>query len=314
MRVAYLDFWPTFEPAHFAARFPALAALAPLEVVGDPRAAELVVFSCFPDGRRTTRPCDPRRLGATGVRLFYSAENVAPDFATCDFAMTFRRELVDARHLRVPNYVATAAQQGFAPAALHAPPADPAALLAAKTRFCAYVQGNCLPFREEFVRAVARYRRVDCAGRSLNNSGSTVDRAGKLALFRASKFAITFENEAAVGYVTEKLADALLAGCVPIYWGDPTVALDFDPRCFLHRRDFASADELVAEIARLDRDDAAYLARLAAPRAPAGGPPDGADPARLAAFFARVVAAVRARPSGRSPDAEPAPTPALAMP
>ncbi len=313
MRVAYLDFWPSFTPAHFPARFPDLVAQRPLEVVDDPRAAELVVFSCFPDGRRSARPRDPRRLGASGIRLFYSAENVAPDFATCDFAITFRRELVDARHLRVPNYVATATQLRLRAAALQEPPADPAALLAAKTRFCAYVQGNCLPFREEFVRALSSYRNVDCAGRSLNNTGTTVDRLGKLALFRASKFAVTFENEAAVGYVTEKLADALLADCVPIYWGDPTVALDFDPRCFVHRRDFATVDDLVAEIARLDRDDAAYLARLSAPRRPAGGPPDGADPQRLAAFFARVLAAAAAqgRPGARGVVIPPTPSAAL---
>ncbi len=299
LRLAFCDFWPRFEPPHFAARLPALTELASLEIVSDPRAAQLLIFSCFPDGQRTSRPRDPRRLGANGVRLFYTAENVPPDFATCDFALSFCRDLVDPRHLRLPNYVATQAQQGFAADALHHPPADPLALLRAKTRFCTYVQGNPLPFREEFVRALSSFRRVDCAGRSLNNTGFIADRQRKLALFRESKFAVTFENEAALGYVSEKLPDALLAGCVPIYWGDPTVALDFDPRCFVHRRDFATQEELVAEVARLDRDDDAYLARLSAPRLPAGRPVDGADPAQLRAFLGRVVAAA-ARVAPRS--------------
>lgn len=36
---------------------------------------------------------------------------------------------------------------------------------------------------------------------------------------RRYKFTIAFENQSYPGYVTEKIADALMAGTVPIYWG-----------------------------------------------------------------------------------------------
>lgn len=300
MKVAYLDFWPGFAPDHFPRRFPALELIARIEHVSDAREADLVVFSCFPGGHRTSRPRDPHAwAGTSGTRLFYSAENVRADFGTCDFAITFARDLVDDRHLRVPNYVGTQAFHGFAPDALRVPPANPAELRRSKTRFCTYVQGNRLAFREDFVRALQRYGRVDCAGPSLNNTGFVADRVRKYELYRESKFAVTFENEAALGYTSEKLPDALLSGCIPIYWGDPTVHLDFDPRCFVHVADPTDFEGAVERIAAIDRDDDLYEAMLSAPRFPATGPADGADPERLHAFLERVVADAALRAATR---------------
>jgi hypothetical protein len=304
LRVALVDFWPGFEPPEFLRRFPELREVASVELAPDAAEAELVIFSVFPGGHRTERPRDPRAAyGARGARLFYTAENVRPDFATCDFAMSFCRDLVDARHLRVPNFVGTQRAFGYGSDALLHPPADPAALRRAKTRFCAYVQGNRVGLREEFVRRLARYRRVDCVGPSLNNTGFVADRRQKYALYRESKFAVTFENEAAAGYTSEKLPDALLEHCVPIYWGDPTVRLDFDPGCFVHARDFASLDALVERVAELDRDDAAYERVLGARRLPGGALPPHADPQVLRAFFARVARAARAAPERQRPAA-----------
>jgi alpha(1,3/1,4) fucosyltransferase len=293
LRVACVDFWPGFEPGQLLRLFPELAQVAEVELVPEPARAELIVFSTFVDGRKVARPRDPRSLDARGTRLFYTAENVRPDFATCDFALSFCRELVDARHLRVPNFVVTQRAHGYAGDALLHPHPDPAAARRAKTRFCAYVQGNRVALREEFVQKLARYKRVDCAGPSLNNTGFVADRRQKYELYRASKFAVTFENEPALGYTTEKLPDALLEHCVPIYFGDPTVRLDFDPACFLHLRDFPTAEALIERIAELDQDDAAYERLLGARRLPGGVLPPHADPAVLRAFFARVAEAAR---------------------
>lgn len=298
LRIAFADFWPGFQPAEFARRFPELGEVAELVYVDDARAAELVVFSCFPDGRRAARVRDPRvRTGTNAVRLFYTGENLRPDMAACDFAMSFCRDIVDERHLRVPNYVGTQRLHGFESDALLRAPADPGALRRSKTRFCTYVQGNRVPMREEFVLALAKYKKVDCAGPSLNNTGFVADRKRKYELYRESKFAVTFENEATVGYTSEKLPDALLTNCVPIYWGDPTVTLDFDSRCFVHRRDFASVGELVARIAQLDQDDAAYEAMLAAPKYAGGSRRDGANSATLGSFLERVVRAAKREPA-----------------
>ncbi|MEM7309785.1 MAG: glycosyltransferase family 10 [Planctomycetota bacterium] len=292
LRTAFLHFWPGFEPENFLARFPLPSERVRLVPTADVRGADLVVFSCFPGGHRNACTPDPAVThGATGVRLFYTAENIAPDLATCDFAMSFRRDADGERHLRVPNYVGTQNLFGFGPEALLRRAGDPAEIRRSKTRFCTYVQGNSVRLREEFVRRLSRHRRVDCAGPSLNNTGFVADRRRKYELYRESKFAVTFENEAAPGYTSEKLPDALLMRCVPIYWGDPTVELDFQPGCFLNLKDFPTVEALVARVAELDRDDAAYEAMLAAPCYPEGRLPAHADPARLLAFFERVASA-----------------------
>jgi len=43
----------------------------------------------------------------------------------------------------------------------------------------------------------------------------------KRAVLRRYRFAIAFENTALKGYITEKLIDAIVAGCVPVYRGAP---------------------------------------------------------------------------------------------
>lgn len=58
------------------------------------------------------------------------------------------------------------------------------------------------------------------------------------------KFAFCFENSIFEGNVTEKIFDAMFAGCVPVYCGAPDIA-DYVPNdTFIDIRDFNSFDEL----------------------------------------------------------------------
>ncbi len=58
------------------------------------------------------------------------------------------------------------------------------------------------------------------------------------------KFAICFENCAFPGYVTEKIFDCFLAGCIPVYFGAPDIT-DFVPKeSFIDFRKFGSYAEL----------------------------------------------------------------------
>lgn len=59
------------------------------------------------------------------------------------------------------------------------------------------------------------------------------------------RFAICFENlRDESGYVTEKIFDAMRAGCVPIYRGASNIDEYVDPEAFIDRRRFESDDEL----------------------------------------------------------------------
>ncbi len=58
------------------------------------------------------------------------------------------------------------------------------------------------------------------------------------------KFAICFENCAFPGYVTEKVFDCFLAGCIPVYFGAPDIT-DFIPKeSFIDFREFGNYVEL----------------------------------------------------------------------
>lgn len=64
-------------------------------------------------------------------------------------------------------------------------------------------------------------------------------------IYKNSKFAYCFENTKNLeNYITEKIFDAMMYGCVPIYWGAQNI-LDFIPKeCFLDRRDFSNQKSL----------------------------------------------------------------------
>jgi hypothetical protein len=121
--------------------------------------------------------------------------------------------------------------------------------------------------RNEFFHKLCRYKKVDSGGGALNNMGYRVPPgwAAKLEWLRPYKFNIAFENTSLPGWTTEKIADAMQTRALPIYWGDPGVGREFNPRSFLNYHDFPSEEALIEKIIELDRDDAKYLEYLRQP-------------------------------------------------
>ncbi len=67
----------------------------------------------------------------------------------------------------------------------------------------------------------------------------------KIATLRRYKFSICFENARGIpGYITEKIMDCILAGCVPVYWGAPNIDEHVPARAFVDFRNFKSYEEL----------------------------------------------------------------------
>lgn len=57
-------------------------------------------------------------------------------------------------------------------------------------------------------------------------------------------FAICFENQDSQGYITEKIFDCLLAGCIPVYKGAPNINEYIPSECFIDFNEFSSYSEL----------------------------------------------------------------------
>lgn len=67
----------------------------------------------------------------------------------------------------------------------------------------------------------------------------------KAGILSATKFSYCYENVSDLpNYITEKIFDSFLSGCVPIYWGASNV-LDYIPAdCFIDRRKFKDTAEV----------------------------------------------------------------------
>ena len=225
----------------------------------------------------------------SGVRIMFTGESDTPDYNVSDYSIS-PRALNDPRHLHLPVYV------------FHGPAEkiikrqdDPERLLAGKTKFCSFVVSSYNPRKNQnrldFFNLLSRYKPVDSAGRLRNNIGGRLAHGAKakMEFLRPYKFNICFENTRKPGYTSEKIYEAMVARCLPIYWGDPLIAQQFNPRSFLNRADFPSDEALVEKIIELDRDAAKYLEYMRQPYLPNDEPTFYFSQERICDFFERIV-------------------------
>ena len=70
------------------------------------------------------------------------------------------------------------------------------------------------------------------------------------------KFAICYENAKSIpGYITEKIFDCFLAGCIPVYWGPDNIESHIPQKCFIDKRDFRSYEELYLYLTTLPQSE-----------------------------------------------------------
>jgi hypothetical protein len=162
--------------------------------------------------------------------------------------------------------------------------------------------------RDRFFQLLSEYKRVDSAGRHLKNMGTGItDRysadypVSKVEFQRNYKFSIAFENSSSPGYTTEKIMHAFVANTVPIYWGNPLIAREFNPKSFINCHDFKSLEDVVRRVAELDKDDGQYLAMLNEPCLHGNVIPDELKEEKVLEFFTHIfsqpTAACRRRPT-----------------
>jgi hypothetical protein len=174
------------------------------------------------------------------VRIGYFCENMFPDMSICDwaFGMPYEEDVGDPRYMRIQWH-------GFEPSDLIKRRIDsPEQLLENKTRFCNFLYTNRVPYRERFFRELSKYKHIDAPGLSMNNM-ATIDAdfngdrwPTKRRFLQHYKFTIAFENYSYPGYHTEKILDPMLAGSLPIYFGNPNIDKHFNSRSFVNARKY----------------------------------------------------------------------------
>ena len=223
----------------------------------------------------------------TCKKIFWTSEVYAPNWRECDYALTHHL-LADPRHLRLPLYAVW-----VKPEELVRSPREAEAWRPLKTKFCCFFSSYLsrrTEHRARFFHLLSHYKRVDAAGKALNNIGCDVpfDPQGKLEFMKPYKFYMAFENEAVPGYTTEKIAEAMRARCVPIYWGNPRIIEEFNPKSFINANDFPSLEALAQRVAQIDRDEPLYRQYLSEPFFHRNQPNEYFDHSRLLDFFGRI--------------------------
>ena len=221
-----------------------------------------------------------------GLKVYLTGENMLPDFDQCDLALTPAEREGDQRAVRFPYYAQVIREPE---ALLGKMSGDEVSAALSREGFCSFVVSNprC-PERNAAFKALNRLRTICSGGRHFNNLGIGVP--DKAQFIRGFRFDLAFENSASPGYVTEKLVEPLMAGCIPIYWGAPDVTRDFNPARIIHARDFGSWEELARHVIRLDGDAAAREAILRQPIFNGNRLPAPLRPETLCDAFERLLA------------------------
>ncbi len=142
-------------------------------------------------------------------------------------------------------------------------------------KFCCMIVSNGhVESRNKILRLVNQYKRVDSAGKYMNNmveADVVLDCAYTseefIKFIAQYKFMICFENTIEGTYITEKIINPFLARTIPIYFGTNYCTHVFNKDAFLYLEDESerSYHALLERIKELDDDDTKYLQMANAP-------------------------------------------------
>lgn len=183
---------------------------------------------------------------------------------------------------------------------------NPNEILKQKTEFCNFIYNHPVPIRVKLFKELSKYKKVIAPGECCQNSppigpyanahesrfGNKVNNhEEKITYIKPFKFSIAFENTCFDGYTSEKITQAMRVNSIPIFWGNPYIAEDFNTKSFVnaHAQKFSNENEmveyLVAQIILLDRNDDLYIKMLQEPWLPNNRMTDVASPSRIYAIF-----------------------------
>lgn len=194
------------------------------------------------------------------VRIYWQGEYVTPDFNVCDYALSQEHMTFEDRHFRLLPYTWLLPKEIINQAINKTNfSLDD---LQSKDKFCAFVHANPIaPERNQMKELLSRYREVSSGGKYANNIGYYVK--DKRRFFKECKFALVFENT--FGYDSDRLIDTFASGTIPIYWGNPRIAEEFNTKAFVNVHDYNNFEEVVERVKEIDTDDELYLSMMKEP-------------------------------------------------
>ena len=205
-------------------------------------------------------------------KIFYTGENERPWDYKCHNSITFDHFEFEGKNYRLPLYVIYDYDNHFRDAP-NTSNIDRGLidLIGKNKEFCSFVvkNGGCQK-RNDWFHKLNEYKPVASGGPLFNNIGYVLPRgeesvSAKLKFLNSYKFNLCFENSSYPGYATEKLYEALCAKTVPIYWGSPTIEVDFNTKAFLNWHDYQDDEAFFEAIKEIDETPELYEEMYMAP-------------------------------------------------
>jgi hypothetical protein len=253
MNVAFLDFWYDFQPENnFFIHL--VKSIKENVNITSPEKADVIFYSCFGDLHKKYN----------SKKIFFTGENLRPDFNNCDLSLSFDFEDYNNRNIRLPlwylyidwfNVKSYKNPDWLIPVEYLSN--DNEFTKKDKKQFCSTVFSSPYDSRFNMINLLNTYNSVDCYGKIHNNKLPDGEKY-KMDVISNYKFNICFENSVYPGYFTEKLLHAKIAGCIPIYYSDKSYSNDFNTKCCINLIDFENGYELVEYIKKIDNDDNLY--------------------------------------------------------
>jgi len=148
-------------------------------------------------------------------KVWYTAENLRmPHSSEFDFHLSFDTETHRGKNIYFPLWVVELGKDFSEAQKTQVLLMQPREISAGIRKFACIVINNPEPVRMNFLAELQKIGDVDCFGKAFSNPIPNKD-----DLISNYDFNICFENDLYPGYITEKVVQSYLAGCIPIYYG-----------------------------------------------------------------------------------------------
>jgi len=275
LKVNFVDFWPDFQKNdnYFYHLLSTKYTVYVDDVDPD------IVFGSY--GFSSTREIE-RYANHRCLKVYYTGESDGPRAYPYDVNITQWRDVKLDTHFRLPLWAFFCAWFDERPLShqrdpsvlcpignLIKPNADFEKIFDQKKKFCSFLYADGTHERNFWFEQVNRISPVESAGSFRNNTGFRVsgrgDQIHKLNYMSEFFFTLAIENKNVNGYLTEKMLHPLSVFSIPIYWGDSSVTLDFNEKCFIDVRN-KNPDIVLDEIRSLINDKNLYVEKMIEPR------------------------------------------------
>jgi hypothetical protein len=261
MKISFLDFWGGFDSNNnFFIHL--LKEIKNNIEISDPENSDIIIYSVFGQEHKKYN---------NSKKIFYTGENIRPNFNDCDYSFTFDFNGYDNKNIRLPLWylyidwfnVKTYNNPNWLIPITYLN-GNNEFNIKSKNKFCCSVFSSPYQSRFSMINKIREYKPVDCFGKIHNYSLPDGEKI-KMDTISEYKFSICFENTNYPGYFTEKLLHAKIAGTIPIYYSDYAYINDFNSKCCLNLIHYENESHLLEKIKIIDSDKNIYNNLLSEP-------------------------------------------------